>query len=199
MVPKPGKGQIKSANSAFNSVFTTNVGIFQINEELDNALVYTSLETSKNLLSYKDNQITSIAFTLHADAEEETATKAIQLVLGDLYKMLNTENLAVYLIFTLVLIIALFNVIGSIVMMILDKKKNLNTLFNLGVSIKELRRIFFVQGSLMSVVGGIIGLVLGFLIVLAQKLFSLAMITASLPYPVSIKPMNLVRYTNQAN
>ena len=106
--------------------------------------------------------------------------------------MLNTENLAVYLIFTLVLIIALFNVVGSIIMMILDKKQSLNTLFNLGATVHDVRRIFYLQGSLMSVFGGLIGLSLGFLIVILQKELSLVMITPSLAYPVSIKPLNFV-------
>jgi lipoprotein-releasing system permease protein len=106
--------------------------------------------------------------------------------------MLNTENLAVYLIFTLVLIIALFNVIGSLIMMILDKRKSLSTLFNLGATVKDIRKIFFVQGSLMSIFGGIIGLFLGLLIVVLQKAFSLIMITPSLPYPVTIKILNFL-------
>jgi lipoprotein-releasing system permease protein len=58
--------------------------------------------------------------------------------------MLNTENIAVYLIFTLVIVVALFNLIGCI-MMILDKKGNLKTLFNLGTEIKDLRKIFLLQ------------------------------------------------------
>jgi len=106
--------------------------------------------------------------------------------------MLNTENLAVYLIFTLVLIIALFNVIGSIIMMILDKKKTLNTLFNLGATLKDIKRIFFFQGSLMTLVGGLIGIFLGFIIILLQKSFALVMITSSLPYPVTIKFENFL-------
>lgn len=205
LVPRPGKGQISSVANAFNSVYTTNVGVFQINEDLDNSMVYTNIETARNLLGYEKDQISSIEFKLAPEADENQVRADLQSILGDsftiknrmqlndaLYKMLNTENLAVYLIFTLVLIIALFNVVGSIIMMILDKKKNLNTLFNLGVTIKDLRRIFFFQGSLLSVVGGLIGLVLGFLIILAQKLFSLYMITPSLAYPVSIKPMNFI-------
>jgi len=205
LVPRPGKGQISSVASAFNTVYTNNVGVFQINEDLDNSMVYTNIETAKNLLDYENNQISSIEFKLVSGADEAQVRTDLQSILGDsftiknrmqlndaLYKMLNTENLAVYLIFTLVLIIALFNVVGSITMMILDKKQNLNTLFNLGVTIKDLRRIFFLQGSLMSVVGGIIGLVLGFLIILAQKLFNLYMITPSLAYPVSIKPVNFI-------
>ena len=108
-----------------------------------------------------------------------------------LYKMLNTENLVVYLIFTLVLIIAFFNVIGSLIMMMLDKKRSLNTLFNIGVTIKDIRRIFFYQGSLMSIVGGFIGLLISLIIVFLQKTFSLVMITPSLAYPVNIKIENL--------
>ncbi|MCP5064726.1 MAG: ABC transporter permease [Ignavibacteriae bacterium] len=204
-VPKPGKGQIASMKNAFNSVDVVNVGIFQINEDLDNKYVFTNLETAQNLLNYKENQLSAIEFKLNSEVEEEGAIQEIQTILGDkvtlknraqlndaLYKMLNTENLAVYLIFTLVLIIALFNVIGSIVMMILDKKKSITTLYNLGVPIKNIRKIFFYQGSLMSVVGGVLGLALGFIVVLLQKLFSLIMITPSIPYPISIKPINFV-------
>ena len=204
-VPKPGKGQITSINSAFNSIKVVNVGIFQINEDLDNKFVFSNLETAQSLLNYKNNQISSIEFKLIKGVEEEDAIDAIHATLGGkiilknraqlndaLYKMLNTENLAVYLIFTLVLIIALFNVIGSIIMMILDKKKSLGTLFNLGATIKDIRKVFFFQGSLMSIVGGIIGLFIGFIVVVLQQAFSLIMITPSLAYPVSVVPHNFI-------
>lgn len=204
-VPKPGKGQISSIKSAFNSINATNSGVFQINEDLDNSYVYANLETVKYLLNYKDNQVGAIEFQLKNLDDIDAVKQQLYDVFGDsiiiktraqlndaLYKMLNTENLAVYLIFTLVLIIALFNVIGSIIMMILDKKKNLNTLFNLGVTIKDIRRIFFLQGSLMTVLGGGLGLLLGYVIILLQNRFSLIMITPSLPYPVSIKPINFI-------
>ena len=109
-----------------------------------------------------------------------------------LYKMLNTENIAVYLIFTLVLIIALFNVIGSIIMMVLDKRKNIKTLYNLGASLPEIRRIFFLQGTLMTVLGGLFGIFLGVLAVLAQLKFEFVAITSTLPYPVKLKLINVV-------
>jgi len=204
-VPKPGKGQITSMKNAFNSVDAVNVGIFQINEDLDNKYVYSNIETVQYLLNYENNQLSAIEFKIDKDVEEDIALQEIQSILGNkvivrnrvqlndsLYKMLNTENLAVYLIFTLVLIIALFNVIGSIIMMILDKRKSLSTLFNLGTTIKDIRRIFFFQGSLMSIIGGAIGLVLGFIVVFLQQTFSLIMITPSLSYPVSIEPINFL-------
>ena len=108
-----------------------------------------------------------------------------------LYKMLNTENIAVYLIFTLVIIIALFNLIGALIMMILDKKSNLKTLFNLGTEIRDLRKIFLLQGTLLSVGGGIIGLFLGIIVILIQQEFKLIMITPTLAYPVIFSVQNV--------
>ena len=202
-VPKPGKGQITSTKNAFNSVKAINVGVFYINETLNDTYVFAPIDLAKNLLNYKPNQMSSIEFKLKNGADENQVKDNIKAILGDkitlknraqlndaLYKMLNTENLAVYLIFTLVLIIAFFNVIGSLIMMILDKKQSLNTLFNVGTTVKDIRKIFFFQGSLMSVVGGLLGLVLALIITLLQKAFSLVMITPTLPYPVTIKVEN---------
>jgi lipoprotein-releasing system permease protein len=109
-----------------------------------------------------------------------------------LYKMLNTENIAVYLIFTLVIVVALFNLIGALIMMILDKKGNLKTLFNLGVEIKDLRKIFLLQGTLLSVFGGVIGLLLGIVIVVLQQQFELIMITPTMAYPIVFSLENVL-------
>lgn len=203
-VPRPGKGQITSTKNAFNSIKVINVGVFFINEKLNDAYVYAPIDLAQNLLSYESNQISAIEFKLNEGIDETLAKEHIQAILGDkvviknraqlndaLYKMLNTENLAVYLIFTLVLIIAFFNVIGSLIMMMLDKKRSLNTLFNIGVTVRDIRRIFFYQGSLMSIVGGFIGLLISLIVVYLQKIFSLVMITPSLAYPVNIKIENL--------
>jgi lipoprotein-releasing system permease protein len=204
-VPKPGKGQITSTSNAFNSIKAVNTGVFDINEKINDTYIFSSLDLAKQLLRYKNNQISGIEFRLASGSDETITKEKIQAILGDrviiknraqlndaLYKMLNTENLAVYLIFTLVLIIALFNVIGSIIMMILDKKKTLNTLFNLGATLKEIRQIFFFQGTLMTLFGGAIGLLIGFIVIILQKSFSLVMITPSLAYPVTIKYENLI-------
>jgi len=204
-VPKPGKGQVSSLKSIFNSVQAKNIGVFDINEEMNNEYVYANIETVRYLLNYKPEQITSLELKLNETADEDYVKEKIYNILGSrvevknreqlnsaLYKMLNTENLVVYLIFTLVIIIALFNVVGALIMMILDKKESLRTLFNLGSTTKEIKRIFFLQGSLMTFLGGIIGLTIGFLLVVLQQQFNLVMITPSLPYPVTIKIVNFV-------
>ena len=205
-VPKPGKGQITSAKNAFSTVNAINVGVFDINENLNDTYVFSSIDLAQNLLSYEPNQVSSIEFKLNTDTDEFQAKENIQAILGNkvviknraqlndaLYKMLNTENLAVYLIFTLVLIIALFNVIGSIIMMILDKKKSLNTLFNLGATLKDIRKIFFLQGALMSVLGGFVGIGVGFILIIIQLHgpdFFKVFITPTLAYPVTLQIEN---------
>lgn len=204
-VPKPGKGQISSVKSIFNSVEAYNVGIFDINEELNNEYVYADIETARYLLNFKPEQFTAVELKLNNGVDENLIKNKIIETLGNrvevknkmqlnssLYKMLNTENLVVYLIFTLVIIIALFNVVGALIMMILDKKESLHTLFNMGSTADEIKRIFFLQGSLMTIVGGVIGLIIGFVIVLLQQQFNLVMITPSLPYPVTIKIINFI-------
>lgn len=207
-VPKAGTGQISATKNGLNTVKTVNVGIFDINEELNDTYIFAPIDLVTYLLDYEPNQITGIAFKLNTNANQTHIKTQIENALGNtvtiknrqqqndkLYKMLNTEELALYLIFTLILIIALFNVIGSIIMMILDKKKTLSTLFNIGVRVKDIRKIFFYQGSLMSILGGLIGLGIGFLLVVLQvygpEVFKIY-ITSSIPYPVTIKYQNII-------
>lgn len=203
--PKPGKGQISSEKHAFNIMTTANIGIFEINEQLDHELVYANLEMVRTLLNYSENDITALEIKLTNKVATDKVRDKLQALFGagtiiktkeqlndSLHKMLNTENLAVYLIFTLVLIIALFNVVGSLIMMILDKKKDLKTLFNLGITPQEIRKIFFLQGSLMSVIGGAIGIILAVILISFQKAFGLIMITDSLSYPVALKISDVI-------
>ncbi|MEJ6791778.1 MAG: ABC transporter permease [Lacinutrix sp.] len=207
-VPRPGKGQITSVQQAFNQVEAINVGVFSINEKLNDSHIFSSLELAHELLNFEENQITNIEFRLTENADEKKVKSQIQGILGNnitlkntaqlndaLYKMLNTENLAVYLIFTLILIIAFFNVIGSLIMMMLDKKKSLNTLFNVGATVKDIRKIFFLQGALMSVFGGLIGLAVSTLLIVFQLYGPdnmKVMITQTLAYPVAFHAVNLV-------
>jgi len=204
-VPKPGKGQGSSVKSYFNSSLVTNVGLFSINENLDNEYIFSDIELAQSLLSYSSDQISAIELQLHSNADEDSVREAIQNTfpnqfsiknreqLNDaLFKMLNTENLAIYLIFTLVIIIALFNVIGAIIMMVLDKKKSINTLFNLGAELKTIKSVFFLQGTLMTVLSGILGTIIGVLVVLSQKLFQWIMINPEFPYPVRLEVFNIV-------
>ena len=204
-VPIPGSGQITDVSQAFNKEHVVVSGIYHVNEELNSKYVFTPIELAKSLLLFNDNLISSIEIKLIPEANEEDVITKVSEVLDQnivfknrmqqndaLYKMLNTENLAVYLIFTLVLIIAIFNVIASIIMIILDKKHNIKTLKHLGATLREIRQIFYLQGVLMTVLGGLAGIILGVFIILLQLQFNLVMITATLPYPVKLEVFNVV-------
>lgn len=204
-VPQPGKGQILDVKDAFRTSNATVVGIYSINEELDKKFAFTDIGFARQLLQLKTNEVTALELKLSNAADiPAVQEKVVELFKGEvvvkdriqlndsLYKMLNTENIAVYLIFTLVIIIALFNVIGSIIMAVLEKRQNSKTLLNLGLTQAEIQRIFFYQGGMMSVVGGIIGLVLALLIVWSQLYFEWIMITPHLAYPVKLEFMNIV-------
>jgi lipoprotein-releasing system permease protein len=204
-VPKPGKSQMDNPDDAFKKSVLVPVGIYAISEELDSKYVFADFAAVRELLGYKPNQVSGIEFRLKPDADEAKTIGALQSVFNNkitiknraqlndaLYKMLNTENLVLYLIFTLVIIIALFNLIGALIMMILEKKGNLKTLYNLGVEVKSLRRIFLLQGTLLTIIGGLIGLGLGIIAVIIQQQFQLVMITDSLAYPVVFSFKNLL-------
>lgn len=205
LAPKPGKGVISDPRTAFKFINTTVSGIYGINEDLDDKYVFTSLDLAARLLGLEENEVSAIEFSLAPKVKEKEARNELQEIFGDeveiknriqlndeLYKMLNTENLAVYLIFTLVLIIALFNVGGAIVMAILDKRDNIRTLFNLGAETKKIKRIFLLQGSLLTLVGGLAGLMIGIIVILLQQQYNLVMITQTLAYPVLLKPENIL-------
>lgn len=203
MALKPGKGSLSFQDIKTKPFFVS--GVFGIEENLDKKYVFANLPSVQNLLDKDENQISGLGFRLKTDTDQEKVRNQISEVLGNqvvvrnrqelnstLYRMLNTENLATYLIFTLVLIIALFNVVGAIIMMILDKQQNLKTLYNLGTTITKLQSIFFVQGLLVTGIGGFIGVALGSVLIWSQLTFEWLKITPTLPYPVAYEWLNVL-------
>lgn len=204
-VPRPGKGAITSAESAFNKSNLIPIGIYAINDELDSRFVFADLQLTQELLEYKNNQISGIEIRTDSLANENKIIQELGTVfknkvtiknraqLNDsLHKMLNTENTAIYLIFTLVIIMTLFTLAGAIIMMILDKQSNLKTLYSIGTSIPQIKNIFLLQGSLLTIIGGLFGIVLGIVVVFIQLKFQLIMITETLPYPVRFNFQNIL-------
>ena len=174
------------------------IGLYQISEDIDQKYIFSTLDFARDLLQYPENIFSFIEIKASPEADFKDFKKKINKILGDsveikdrtqlntaLYKMLNTEHLAIYLIFTLVLIIALFNVVGALVMMILDKKPQMNILKAMGVTQQQLRQTFFCLGMMIISFGGGIGLVLSSIIILIQQSNPFINIPGtSLAYPV---------------
>ncbi|WP_127140347.1 ABC transporter permease [Flagellimonas marinaquae] len=208
LVPKPGEGSFSQQGlnaKPYDDLALVVSGVYAVEESLDKKYVFAQLPIVQQLLQKDSAEVSGINFKLMEKASADDVRNAIADVLGDkvsiltrreqntsLYRMLNTENLATYLIFTLVLIIALFNVVGAIIMMILDKQQNSKTLYSLGTTIKELRRIYFIQGILVTSFGGFIGVLIGMLLIGSQLAFGWLKITPTLAYPVEFNVVNVL-------
>lgn len=203
VVPKTGTGII-TPNST-RSIETQVMGFYTGTEEFQNKYVFVANSQAQRLLDYKINQFTAIEININDEVNPDDFAKNLQLELGSEYKVqtkaqlnelffkvMNSENIISYLIFTLIMIIAMFNVIGAIIMMIIDKKKNLKTLIDLGSTLKEVKRIFVFQGFLLTVLGMFFGLILAVILVWLQQTFQWFMITETIPYYVELQFSNLL-------
>ena len=209
IVPKAGKGSITSSSSPYREETVLLSDYYQVTEDLDSKYVFATLSLAQRLTGVQANEVSAVEIKLSKRISVAEGKKRLQKVLGDgfvikdrmalnedLYKMFQTENLATYLIFTLVLIVALFNLVGAIIMMILDKRKNLYTLFALGMTERQIRAIFFLQGVIVSLLGAIFGVGLGVGIAWLQKTYPMLYINpnAAVPiaYPMDIRLLEIV-------
>ncbi len=208
LAPKPGKGAFtqQSLNEKpYNELPLVIGGVYAIEENLDKKYVFADLGLVQALFEKDSTQVSGLNFKLSTASNPVDVAKKVAHLFGGtvilkdrrelnstLYRMLNTENLATYLIFTLVLIIALFNVVGAIIMMILDKQQNSKTLYNMGTTIAELRRIYFVQGIIVTGTGGLIGIAVASVLIWSQLAFGWLKITPSLAYPVEYQIINVL-------
>ena len=209
IVPKAGKGSITSSSTPYREETVLLSDYYQVTEDLDSKYVFATLSLAQRLTGVQSNEVSAIEVKLSKGISATEGKKHLQKVLGDsfvikdrmalnedLYKMFQTENLATYLIFTLVLIVALFNLVGAIIMMILDKRKNLYTLFALGMTQRQIRAIFFLQGVIVSLLGAVFGVGLGIGIAWLQKTYPMLYInpnaTVPIAYPMDIRLLEIV-------
>ena len=190
----------------FVSQWATNVGLFQISEEVDYSYAFAPIRFVRNLTGVSADTYTEININLAKEEKVNGVIEGIQAKLGPsfeviekealnpaLYRMLQTEQIAIYLILSLVLIIALFNVVGAVIMMVLDKREQLQTLHRMGSPLHEIRNVFFYQGMVLSGFGGVIGLAVGIVLVVAQSVGEFILVPGTqLPYPVSFSLKNLL-------
>tara|TARA_B100001250_G_C19812958_1_gene796692 strand:+ start:544 stop:1755 length:1212 start_codon:yes stop_codon:yes gene_type:complete len=204
-VPQNKTSSILNLNP-FKSLPLIVVGLYQINEELDNKYIFTSISFAKDLLNLKENQYSNIILKTNNTENKKQLEKKINLIVGEkikltsrleknaaLYKMLNTENIVVYFIFSLVMIVSLFNLIGSLIMMIINKKKEMKILIAMGISNKNLSQIFYLIGLIICFIGGVTGISLGAFLVFIQKYSSLIYVPGTnLAYPVEFNLKNII-------
>ena len=187
-----------SPDQVFRSEQMVASGIYEVNDQVNDRFVFCSIETARYLFGWERNQVSSLVIKT-ASNDLEALKAQISSVFDDkvrvktrveqnaaLYRMLNSENLFTYLFISLIAAIAVFNLTGTLIMLVLEKKNNLRTLFTLGQPLTDIKRTFFTSGLMMCIVGLGLGLLLGVLVVLGQSSFGWVLITETLPYPVTL-------------
>lgn len=198
---KPGTGVITMPENAYIRLPLFQSGTYGMrNDATDFKYVYADFNIGKDLLGFENNQVSKIEFKLENAKNESVVSASLKDIFGDhiviknraqlnegLYKMLQTESLAVYLIFTLIIIVTLFSLTGSLIMTILEKKDHIKTLSDIGFSMVNLKQIFLYQGLILSFGGAVLGLILGMVITLLQQYFGWIKVFEDQPYPVVFK------------
>ena len=209
--PKRGaKVNMANPSTSFikRKLFSTGL-VFSVNQEkYDASYIITSIDFARDLFQYTD-EVSSVSLKLRQGADVYKVQRRIRKTLGDGYKVENRyeqqadtynvmkiEKLISYIFLTFILMIACFNVIGSLSMLIIDKKDDVVTLRNLGASDKQIVRIFLFEGRMISFVGAFAGIVLGLLLCYLQQRFGLIALGSGAfvvdSYPVSVHLTDVV-------
>ncbi len=182
-VPKKGRNTALTIEGSFNLGRIYPAGIFQVQQEIDNKYIIVPIEFARELFE-SNGKVTSIELKLKEGANTDRVQKEVSMILGNrfivknryqqheyLYKTMEGEKFATYLILILILIIASFNIIGSLTMLIIDKKEDIAVLQSMGADKSLIRKIFLLEGWSISIIGSIIGTIVGIGLCKAQMAY----------------------------
>jgi lipoprotein-releasing system permease protein len=178
--PRPTTGASINPMDAFRTALIYPSGVFAIQQEFDD-IVVVSLDFARDLLGEPD-QVSSLELTYKQGSDIDQIQEEIQDKLGDafivknrkqqnveLYKTLNFERWSIFMILTFVLIVAIFNIIGTLTMLVIDKKQDIAILTSIGADKSLIKRIFFFEGMMIAMIGCVIGLAVGLVFCLLQQ------------------------------
>ncbi|MBA4241296.1 MAG: hypothetical protein C0448_11255 [Sphingobacteriaceae bacterium] len=183
----PTRGKVESINpeDAFNKISISPAGIFSLNDDFDFKFVLIDLKAAQYLFDCPES-FSTIEIGLENKDDLESVQEQLSEKLGPnyqvknrfqlndvLFKTLKTEKLWTFLILAFILVIATFNIIGALTMLIIEKKKDIKTLYNLGADQQFIRTIFMQEGFLITSVGALSGLIIGVIICILQQQFHL--------------------------
>jgi lipoprotein-releasing system permease protein len=208
-IPKRGSSSIGfSMDEAFNNGYAYPAGAFRIQEEIDDLYVISDIDFVRRLMSYAPDEVTALAITLKDSKQMASTKRQLQSLLGDgftvkdrfeqkplYYKIFRSERLGVFLILSLIVLISTLNLIASLSLLIINKRKDIATMRALGMDHQQIRRVFFTEGILIALVGVVAGLVLGFVTCLLQQHFGIVKLGANAivdAFPVAMRLVDFV-------
>ena len=208
-IPKRGTASIGfSMDEAFNNGYAYPAGAFRIQEEIDDLYVVADIDFVRRLMSYAPDEVTALAITLDDPAKLGSAKRQLQSLLGNgfsvkdrfeqkplYYKIFRSERLGVFLILSLIVLISTLNLIASLSLLIINKRKDIATMRALGIDRQQIRRVFFTEGLLIALVGVVAGLVLGLVVCLLQQHFGIVKLGANAivdAFPVAMRLVDFI-------
>ena len=202
-VPKRGNASQMSLDNSFNSDVLTVCSVFSTEQEQDEKLVLVPFDWLSELLEY-ENRASNVELFTVPNVDINKVKREVKAVIGEdftvknqqeqqetLYRIMRSEKWAVYVILTFILILATFNVVGSLSMLMIDKRKDTEILKSMGADNRLIQKVFLNEGLLISVAGGIIGLLLGIILVLLQQKFGFVKFGTGGNYVVDAYPVLL--------
>ncbi len=197
------EGRVSNPANAFVRKPLFPSGIFSVEQEYDSQYIYVPIEVMRELLMY-DSEISALEIKFTEGADEERVQSQVEQIFGPeyrvknkfqqqeiFYKVMKSERLAIFFILTFILIIASFNIIGSLTMLIIEKQRDIGILRNMGADKKLIKRIFIFEGWMISLIGVAAGLTLGFIICWLQQHYGLVRLQGETlimdAYPVRMK------------
>lgn len=192
---------------AFNIEYALPAGVFSVQQEIDDKIIFVDFDFASTLMN-ASGKATSIELVTKDGASIEKTRQRLQKSLGNdyvvkdrkmlnetIYKITRGEKWSSFMILSFILLIATFNVVGSVTVLIIEKKKDIITLRNIGASSGLIKRIFFSEGVMISFFGGTTGLILGIVAVIAQQHFKIVPMEGNFAveaFPVSLRIMDVV-------
>lgn len=207
--PKRLKKNLSDPATAFNTDMILASGVFASYTDYDSKIVFVPIDFARQIMDY-DGLLTSVEVQVKKNQLNQKTQKKIQEVVGAdfevknkyqqedmLYKTMKSEKLMVFIILAFILFVAAFNIIGTLGMLIIEKKNDIGTFYAMGARKSLVKLIFCVQGSCVSLLGGLSGLVLGFIVCLLQQVFHIVKLGGGEGYlldyyPVQMNPVDFV-------
>lgn len=191
-------------SDAFNNAHVIPSGIFQVHQDYDSKYVIVPLDFARNVLQYKDNEVSTLEIAVKDYNSVDKTVKAIQQIVGNnfkvqnrhqqqemLYKIMKSEKLSIFVILSFILVIASFNIIGALTMLIIDKKRDIEILKHLGADNGFVRKIFVNTGRLITFCGAVAGIIIGSILSLLQKKYGIIEFPSSGSFIIDAYPVDI--------
>lgn len=203
-VPKRTASVSMNPERAFNRKYIFPSGIFAIQQDFDSKYLIVPIKFARELLNFT-SEVSSLELKLDPSSDPLAVQQEVKEIMGNdffvknryeqeelLYRIMKTEKWAIFFILTFILIVASFNIIGSLTMLIIEKKKDISIIRSMGADLNHIRKIFLYEGWMISILGALAGLVIGVFICWLQQSFGLIRLQGSGSFVIDSYPVKMV-------